>query len=125
MTVYIHKTVQASRRLPSPAITIIVTSIGRGRFDARLEGGALLVGSSRQPFCDACRVLLDHGVAPDRVAVMRHAGSAVDALRAPVGVAAALTVEESDHRPIRLRPWKGPPAWDGSPPIAQIGEAAE
>jgi hypothetical protein len=71
-----------------------------GLFDARL-GDRLLVHASRQPFLDGCRALLELGYPGDAIAVMRHAGSDTDCLRAKIGGAARLTVKTAGNgRPI-------------------------
>ena len=62
-------------------------------FEARLAGAVLCV--SETPLLDGARALLARGIAqPDDTIVMRHAGSHVDALRARVGVAAGLAIED-------------------------------
>jgi hypothetical protein len=63
---------------------------------ARLDDRLLC--TSRQPFLDAARVLVSEGLDPDAVLSVRHAGSAVVALSARLGVAAKLTVNESGTR---------------------------
>ena len=78
-------------------------------FDARLIGEEELLCSSNNVFCDAARRLLSSGRAePDDVLLMRHAGSETLALRAKIGDAAKLTIEERDEGPhgIRFVPWK-------------------
>src|SRR5258708_15707878 len=78
-------------------VTIIVAPIASspGRFMAKLASdGDVLVTSSRTPFLDAARRLLELGYSADAGLVMRHAGSVVDSLRATVGTAARLTVKE-------------------------------
>jgi hypothetical protein len=108
-------------------LVIVVEPVGhRGRFRGRLDG-RVVVASSRTPFCDSARALIAEGVDPAIRIVMRHAGSATDALTATVGVAAPLTVEDSDHSP-RFRKWrpllKAPPRWEGAPGIAPNDAAA-
>jgi hypothetical protein len=94
-------------------LVIVVEPVGhRGRFQARLDGG-VLVASSRTPFCDAARALLAEGVDPATRIMMRHAGSATDALTATVAVAAKLTVEDGDRVPYFRR-------WRPSPRAAQV-----
>ena len=79
-----------------------------GKFDARL-GERLIVEASRIPFCDGARVLLAKGLAaPGDLLIMRHAGSDHDALRAAVGVAAKLTVNETVGTPRFVR-WRQMP----------------
>jgi hypothetical protein len=84
-------------------ITIIVaTASSSGQFTAKLASdGDVLVTSSRTPFLDAARRLLEIGFSPKTLAVMRHAGSQVDSLRATIGDAAALTVTSAGNgRPV-------------------------
>jgi hypothetical protein len=66
-------------------ITVIVspTADNPGRFDASLDGRYLVTSSS--PFIDACRILIEQGADPDAQAVMRHAGSDVDAMHGRLG----------------------------------------
>jgi hypothetical protein len=82
-------------------ITITVSPMRKypGKFEARCDG-RLLCGS-HQPFVDAARVLVAEGRDPNELLVMRHEGSAIDALTARLGAAARLTVWE----------WKGPPTF--------------
>jgi hypothetical protein len=78
-------------------------------YDAYLVGEDRILCSSKMPFLDAARVLLNDGIAtPDDILVMRHAGSDVNALSAPAGVAAKLTIEEREIscRPPRFVRWK-------------------
>jgi hypothetical protein len=61
-----------------PALVLIVSPIktAPGRFQARLSStDELLVGSSRQPFLDAARLLIERGHDPNTAGVMKHAGS--------------------------------------------------
>jgi hypothetical protein len=89
-------------------ITVVVAPTSRrtGRYKARLgERGRVLCKSSTKPFLDAARKLMDLGFDPNTTLVMRHAGSETECLRATIGAAAALTVEDTKYGP-RLRPWK-------------------
>jgi hypothetical protein len=54
---------------------------------------------SRQPFVDSARRLIEIGHDPNSTIEMRHLGASQFALRAPLGVAAALAVEEAAHGP--------------------------
>jgi hypothetical protein len=85
-------------------VTIIVAPIASspGRFMAKLANdGDVLVTSSRTPFLDAARRLLELGYPADAEVVMRHARSAADSLRATIGNAAALRVTTAGNgRPI-------------------------
>jgi hypothetical protein len=77
-----------------------------GKFEARL-GERLIVEASRIPFCDGARILLTEGLAaPNDLLIMRHAGSSCDAIKAAVGVAAALTVDETSTP--RFHKWVDP-----------------
>jgi hypothetical protein len=102
--------------------TVILVSPIRtspGRFQARLEStDELLVGSSRQPFVDAARVLVGKGYNPASTLEMRHAGSDTVALRAPLGKAAKLTVEEGPHGPRFVSFRTNPKTRVAAPPIA-------
>jgi hypothetical protein len=94
-------------------VTVSERGDNRAVYDARI--GDRLICTSRQPLLAAARVLVGEGVDPSAVLEMKRPGSSHVALRAPVGVAARLTVDES--RP-RFVPWK-PFAWgterDGKP----------
>ena len=84
------------------------TTVGRrlpGRFDA-MVGDQVIVAASKRPFLHGCRALLELAHDPDQVVVMRPVGSATDCLRGTIGVAAKLTVDDSDRGGIRFRPWK-------------------
>ena len=64
-------------------------------FDTRLAGSDEVLCVSDTPLLTAARALLKAGKAdPGDVIVMRHAGSSAIALRAKVGAAAGLTVED-------------------------------
>jgi hypothetical protein len=109
-------------------VTIIVAPIASspGRFMTKLASdGDVLVTSSRSPFLDEARRLLELGYSADAGLVMRHAGSVVDSLCATVGTAARLTVKEkaagSVPRLARWEPYRSSPV---SPPIAPNVEAA-
>ena len=89
-------------------ITVVVAPTSRrtGRYVARLgERGRVLCKSSTKPFLDAARRLMDLGFAPSISLVMHHSGSDTVCLRATIGAAAALTVEDTQYGP-RFRPWK-------------------
>jgi hypothetical protein len=95
-------------------------------FDGRV-GDRVLVKRSTTPFCDAARVLLAEGVRPEAKLVMRHAGSAADALRSTVGAAAGLTVaDDTGGKPV-FRTWKPYDAGSAvavASPIRETGPAA-
>jgi hypothetical protein len=108
-----------------PRLVIIVSPISPGHFQARLETtNELLVGSSRQPSLDAARVLIENGHDPNSVLLMKHAGSDIVALKAPLAKAAKLSVEEGPNGP-RFVPFRtGPRACVAAPSIAPSTSAA-
>jgi hypothetical protein len=93
----------------------------RSDFDCHIDGRAFLC-TSRQPFLEAARALIAMGFRPDVVLVMRHAGSRVVALRASIGVAARLTIDE--HNGTRFAPWKPFSGLAGSSESERRDEAA-
>jgi hypothetical protein len=94
----------------------------RGGFSAHLEAnGQLLVRSSRQPFLDAARELIAQGHDPSLTLIMRHRGSDVPALRASIGTASRLTVDEDRARAPRIKRWKPFYVGAGSSRIAARG----
>lgn len=96
----------------------------RGQLFGGAVDGRLVVKRSTTPFCDAARALLVEGVQPNTALVMRHAGSAVDALRSTVGAAAGLTVwNDGLGKPIFGR-WKPREALDGDSPMRETDSAA-
>jgi hypothetical protein len=102
-------------------IVIIVSPIktSAGRFHASLgTTGELLVVSSRQPFVDSARVLIEKGYDPIVMLEMMHADSNVVALRARLGKAARVPVEEGVNGP-RFVPFrKGSKSCVDAPPVA-------
>jgi hypothetical protein len=64
--------------------------------------GDILLATSRTPFFESARKLLELGADPDDLLAMRHRGSNTVSLRARVGVAAKLTVIENGPR---FAPW--------------------
>jgi hypothetical protein len=91
--------------IASLAIVIMETKQRNGRFEARLDGDDRVLCVSRTPFFDAARELVANGYDPNLTLIMRHAGSDTDSLRAKLGTAASLTLEETDYGP-KLRRWK-------------------
>ena len=77
-------------------IKIILVPVNRrGRSCASLPDGTVLVGSSRQPFLDAARVLIAAGYDPVSSLEGWRPGATAFALRARLGIAAGLTVDET------------------------------
>jgi hypothetical protein len=101
---------QAAKAEPT-VIAIVVHPVADkpGFFEARLAGGEPVVAASRTPFFDAARRLRDLGMDGAAVLVMRNADSNTECLRATIGVAAALTVEESGFGPVFRRHRTGSP----------------
>jgi hypothetical protein len=64
--------------------------------------GDILLATSRTPFFESARKLLELGADPGDLLAMRHRGSNIVSLRARVGVAAKLTVIENGPR---FAPW--------------------
>jgi hypothetical protein len=76
-------------------IRILVKSVDRrGRSSATL-GDTVLISASRQPFLAAARVLISAGHEPDSWLEVWRPGATAFALRGRLGIAAALTVDES------------------------------
>jgi hypothetical protein len=100
----------------SKLLTLVVTPYpsSAGKFKARLEGQKQILRASKQPFLDGARALLEQGYDPDNILVMRHAGSDLDSLRGKLGVAATLTVDESNTP--RFRKWKTYSSREGRSP---------
>ena len=86
-------------------VVIAPASRGIGYYEARLGEKGRKLCKSTQPLLDSARSLLASGFDPSFTLVMCHAGSRMVCLSAPIGVAAALTVEETKFGP-RFRPRK-------------------
>src|SRR5436190_7670169 len=82
-TPQITDTCEGNLNAQSIVITVSPAASNRGLYEARL--GDRLLCSSRQPFFDAARVLVDEGCDLNAIMVMRHAGSNTDCLTAKVG----------------------------------------
>jgi hypothetical protein len=97
----------SKRELSGTALTIVLSPApsGSGRFEARLHGYDRVLCVSRTPFFDAARELVADGYDPNTDLVLRRAGSDNDSLKAKLGTAASLTVEETEYGP-KLRRWK-------------------
>jgi hypothetical protein len=97
-------------------LTLVVTPCpsSANKFEARLEGQKQILCISKQPFLDGARALLEQGYDPGLILMMRHAGSDFDSLRGKLGVAATLTVDESNTP--RFRKWKTFSSREGCPP---------
>lgn len=113
---------------PSVQLTIIVTpAAGRhGAFAARLEGNSTVLVTSRAPFLASARKLIAAGYPRDAMFMMRHEGAKEFALKARLGKAAKLTIEESAHGPVFRTVRDGPPSAvagsQGPVPKPSLGE---
>ncbi len=101
------------------SLTVVITPAprGAGRFEVRLDGDDRLLCVSRTPFFDAARELVAAGYDPNILLILRYSGSEVDCLRARLGMAASLSVEETDYGP-KLRGWKPMRTLSVTPSIA-------
>jgi hypothetical protein len=97
------KGLSASLSNHSPLKVLLELTDRRGRSRASLPDGTVLVGSSRQPFLGAARVLMAMGYSPDCWLEGWRPGATAFALIARLGVAAGLTVDET--RTV-FEPWK-------------------
>jgi hypothetical protein len=78
-------------------VIIEVSPKGAARWEAWL--GERLLGTYKEPFCSAARVLLSEGMDPQTPLAMRHRVADIVSLRSLVGVAADLMVAEGDRPP--------------------------
>ena len=67
--------------------------------------GDILLATSRTPFFDSARKLLELGAEPNDLLIMRHCSSSTTSLRARVSVAAKLAVHETNAGP-RYVQWR-------------------
>jgi hypothetical protein len=106
-----------SLQLEHVSIPVIVTAaLGRaGAFTARVDGAELC--TSRKPLLDAARRLIELGYNPGSFVEMWHAGADHFSLRARLGDAAKLTVDE--HNGTVFGPWKPFPRSAVQPDSAQ------
>jgi hypothetical protein len=94
-----------------------------GRYQARVEGFGVILTSSRQPLLDGARELLKRGADPSTTLIMRRSEQGIDALRATVGAAAKLTVEEPPGGCApQFRVWEAYPRSDTQDEEKRTGE---
>jgi hypothetical protein len=60
--------------------------------------GDILLATSRTPFFDSARKLLEIGAEPTDLLIMRHQGSSTPSLRARIAVAAKLAVSDTRRK---------------------------
>jgi hypothetical protein len=116
----------SKRKSSGVALTIILSPVpfsSVGSYEARLDGDDRILCISRTPFFDAARKLAAEGHDCDTTLFLRHADSDTDSLRANLGTAASLTVEETKYGP-RLRRWKPISTLAVAPKIAPNEQAA-
>lgn len=96
-------------------IQVVVVEIGAGRHLAQIDGENIC--RSHQPFVDSARVLLKRGFDPNIVLAMFRPNETAWALRATIGYAGRLTVD--DYHGTRFAPWK---AYSGSAVSALVAQ---
>lgn len=107
-------------------MNITIRPLGRGRFAASVCQCTLC--ESKTPFLTAARVLQCEGIPDDTPITMKHEGADVVSMKATVGEAASLIVEETDGKGPRFKRYR--PMTSGMPrqrvrerPQAAINEA--
>jgi hypothetical protein len=86
----------------SEPLVITITQTTPNHYEVRHRD--VLLCRTAQPLLDGARRLLAEGCDPSARLVMRREGSELDALRTRVGVAAGLTVDETNTRFARWKP---------------------
>jgi hypothetical protein len=74
---------------------VFTRSVARGRSEVRYECVAHVLLTTRQPLLDTARLLLKVGCRTDAIIARRRLGGNADDMRAALGVAARLTVDET------------------------------
>jgi hypothetical protein len=92
----------------------IVEIRNRGTFDA-WHNGELICDQTKTPFLSAARVLLQRGADPNEMLEKVRCGSDQVDMRAPIGVAAKLTISDDGSGP-KFRPFKDRHADDDRTP---------
>jgi len=94
-----------SRRVPSNVFVVATSTSAAGFYELRLENQNRILCVSRQPFLDGARKLLALGYSASDVMVLRDSPLKDFRLRALIGRAAKLTVDE--HNGTVFAKWKG------------------
>jgi hypothetical protein len=102
-------------------LCVVAPNGAPGHFSAEVNGQPVVV-SSRQPLLDAARVLINLGADTNSWIIMRHRGSDVDALRAKIGIAAALVVKEPDRGRVHFSRYVPLPFSPAAPPMRRNGK---
>jgi hypothetical protein len=84
---------------------VIISPVGRGRYEIRYETTRDVLLVSRQPLLEAARMLLASGCNPDAVLSMRRRTLGSDDLKAPLRVAALYTVDETRTVFVKWKPF--------------------
>ena len=94
-------------RKPAIAHALVITMAPLNRFRCyRTYLARLLVAGMRMPLLDAAGELIRFAADPGAIVAMRHAGAGRRALRARLGTAAGVTIDE-DHCRFRRRVRRG------------------
>ena len=96
-------------------IVLTIKEAGAGRYDAYADGRYLL--TSTQPLLDGARALLAQWCDPATMLTMIRPPSTAWAMRAPIGVAAKLTVSEKEHYRPTFRAFRGSEESTPCPPL--------
>jgi hypothetical protein len=87
-----------------PIVLVIAEVDRRGRYDGSVDG-VTVVSNVREPFFSAARKLIAQGLDPCSPYVMRRTTDGPNAMVSTLGVAARLTVSESDAHGPRIVPY--------------------
>lgn len=104
-------------------IIIVVSPLRGGWYAAHFEDQLLCW--AREPFFASARKLLARGIDPDAEIGMVHSGETVVSLTSTVGVAAKLTVHETDTEGPYLARYRPPPPSVASLPCGGTPISAE
>jgi hypothetical protein len=97
-------------------IVLTIQEAGAGRYDAHVDGRYLL--TSGQPLLDGARALLAQGCKPSDMLMMVRPPSTNWAMRAPLAMAAKLTIETNGiGRPVYRR-WHGQADGGNASPVS-------
>jgi hypothetical protein len=110
--------------LDGTALTVVLTALGRSRFDALFDG-VQIVKASKNPISDAARVLHRMGY-PDHLSlVAQHEGAAHYAMRGPLGSWRKVRIRED--RALRYVAWEPLPCrvGKGHSKSDDVGKGAE
>jgi len=72
--------------MTAPLILVVAPRGPKGIFIVRIEGTALCVRASRNPLLAVAKSLLDIGIDPKRVLILRNLGSNIDRVSGPIEI---------------------------------------